>query len=107
MNPNHTQQANIYAGAQVGYNNATNPPVTAAPVCGALIGLDNATVRLHERVSMLEQRLGAVLAPLGPAGVQEASKPARHSLALQIEAGANSINAACDRVDMMISRLEI
>jgi hypothetical protein len=39
--------------------------------------------------------------------VGEASKMARHSLALQIEANANSIQAAADRIDSIINRLEV
>jgi hypothetical protein len=82
-------------------------PTPVAAVPAAIAGLDNGVSRLHDRIGLLEQRLAALTQPLPPAGVGEASKMARHSLALQIEANANSIQAAADRIDSIINRLEV
>lgn len=76
-------------------------------VPGAIASLGDATGRLHERLTNLLQRLEPILAPLPPASVGEGSKLARHSLALQIESEADKVNNASDRVDSLISRLEI
>lgn len=68
-----------------------------AAVPAALGSLDAACARLHDRLSLLEQRLVAVLQPLPPSPVGDNAKMARHSLALQIEAGGHSVNGAAER----------
>lgn len=89
--------ANPTAGAQL-----------APPVHAAMASLGDANARLYERLQALTQRLDSVLNPLPPASVGEsASKTARHSLALQIESEAGKVNEAADRVDSLISRLEV
>lgn len=86
---------------------ATPQPVKA-PIVVAVEGMDATTNRLHERLSMLENRLAAVLAPQPPQGVGDTQgKLARHSLALQLDSANASIAGACDRIDSIINRLEL
>lgn len=88
--------------------NVATPQPALQPVSGAVASLGDATARLHERLTVLTQRLEVILAPLPPAGVADAAgKLARHSLALQIESEAGKVSHASDRVDALISRLEI
>lgn len=88
---------------------ATDIPAASpqAPVPSALNEAENNAARLHDRISLLEQRLNSVLSALPPAGVNETAKMARHSLALQIVAQASDIGLAADRIDSIISRLEL
>lgn len=96
MNPGYANNASV--GAQA---------VPQQPIPGALTALDKATERLHQALNNLEQRLGAVLSVPPPAGVEENNKLARHSLALQIDAGAASVNNAANHVEFITSRLEL
>lgn len=84
---------------------AAQPVPLAVP--SAVQHLDKATENLHEAISELERRLGPVLSPLPPAGVGETAKLARHSLALQIDAGATSVDHAAGRIAGLINRLEL
>lgn len=92
-------------------NNATrtlrDPLPVPQPVPAAVGSLTNATERLHDRLTALQQRLEGILAPLPPAGVTSGEKLARHSLALMIESEAGKVNEAAERVDLLISRLEL
>lgn len=85
-----------------------NAAPKANPIPAACGELDNSIAFLHDRLSLLEQRLAAVLSPLPPASVGE-GKPntARHSMALMIESSAGGVRAAGDRVDSLINRLEL
>lgn len=88
-------------------NRTADTPPVPTPVSSAVAQLDAANSRLHERISSLTQRLEHVLAPMGPQGVGENAKLARHSLALQIESEAAKVNGAADRLDDIITRLEL
>lgn len=118
MNESYNSRSNNVYGAAggAGQTNTANyggvlPRETAAipsPVPSALNNLTSAQERLHDRISLLTQRLDALLSPLPPSPVAETSpKLARHSLALQIEAEAHSVAHAADRVGSLIDRLEV
>jgi hypothetical protein len=96
--PQQTQSASFVNAGQ---------PTPIAAVPGAMSALDNACARLHDRISLLEQRLAALLQPLPPASVGDNAKMARHSLALQIEAAGFTVNGAAERIDSIINRLEV
>lgn len=90
------EYANSIASAQ--------PPAIAA----ALNSLNSGNERLHDRITVLLQRLDSVLSPLPPAPVGDAGqKLARHSLALQIGAEAAGVSLAAERLDGIINRLEL
>lgn len=77
------------------------------PVHSALMEMDHASSRLHERIATLEQRLSTVLGPVPPASVAEGKRAEPRSLAQQIGAGAASFHDAANALDSIISRLEL
>jgi hypothetical protein len=93
----------IIGGGSAAQNGAGNPVPTA------LNSMDKAGAYLHDRLTLLEQRLAAVLAPLPPTpvGNDVTGKLARHSLALMIESNAASTAEAAHRIDSLINRLEL
>lgn len=105
----HTGQQNTGMIANVGGQTyaTLGAPTPVAAVPAAVSELDSACARIHDRVSLLEQRLQALLQPLPPAGVGDNAKLARHSLAMQIESSAHSVHAAAERIDSLINRLEV
>lgn len=85
----------------------TAVPIGAVPA--AVEQLDKSVSYLHERVGLLLQRLSAVTTPEPPQPVAEdrGQKLARHSLALQITAGAVGVESAARVIDSLLSRLEV
>lgn len=86
---------------------ASSPP-TAPAITSAISELNNTHGILHDRITALLQRLEPILAPEPPRPVgNETGKMARHSLALQIESEIGAARIAVERLDAIISRLEL
>lgn len=93
------------AGRSTLANCATEP--MPKPIPWAVRHLEGLINELHQTIGFLEERLGQVLAAQPPTGVKDEAKLARHSLALQIDSGACSVDGAAARLQALINRLEL
>lgn len=94
-----------YSTGAVAGNQIEQPP--SPPISAALERATKAAAYLHDRISLLEQRLVMVLGPTRPADASSSKEVTRATLAAAISLHAGTIDGACYRLDDLISRLEL
>lgn len=104
-------QPGTYRGSAVEYAPCQTVGVGRAPghLLSALMGLTDQTDRLHDTLRVLRERLGVILAPVGPSRDDGCAGPLpQHSeLTEMIHAQSRSISNASDLIDELLNRVEV
>jgi hypothetical protein len=95
------------AGQNLNYSNAGSQALPSSAIVSAQSTLDDNTTRLHGIIGELETRLLTVLGPSKPQGVGEKSMGPPASVAARIRESANCVAGAINRIEDILSRLEV